>query len=643
MNRLFAIVGSAVVAGVVGWVPAAQAQPGVRPVSNGQGQRLASALSGTIEGTVMDERGVPLAGVMVSALGSTSAIAVTDSRGAFSIRSLPLGPYMVRAHLTGFAPSRRQMVEVRSATSAHFSITLQKTDLMAAAITKAAAIPPPPPPKILSASLVPGNALDPFVLDPLGLGEEPGTSSEDRTEKAWRIRHLPRSVLKDTTDRAAAKAPAKNGDKGQPGAPSSLARAVSSSARALGDLPVTGQVNLMTSSSFDGGANWSASDAVHGAANLALAGPAWSYGDWTARVLTQADLGSWFLAGSFKNRAPSRNRYNVGFSYSTQRIAESSALSPLGIDRREVAGRAAGAIYGVGRVLVSPRLWLDYGGRYARYDYLSGGLFSPSVRVTLVPLSRVRVGAGASYRMLAPGAEEFLEPLTPGLWVPLERTFVGFSPMVPERTTQFEASVEHDLAAGLVVAFRTFHQQTTDQQIVFFGGVPVSQQRHYAIGSAGDVVAQGWSVGLTHHLLPRLQGSVAYEVTDAQWMQGVVPGEELMLLGFVPRPRTERLHDLTTSLEADMPLTATHVLLAARLNNAFARRDANGLGPALDSRFDVQVTQRLPFLDFTSAQWQVLVAVKNMFRDSAHDSSVYDELLVIKPPTRVLGGFVVKF
>ena len=39
----------------------------------------------------------------------------------------------------------------------------------------------------------------------------------------------------------------------------------------------------------------------------------------------------------------------------------------------------------------------------------------------------------------------------------------------------------------------------------------------------------------------------------------------------------------------------------------------------------------------------MLVAVKNMFRDGARDSSVYDELLVVKPPTRVLGGFVVKF
>ena len=62
----------------------------------------------------MDERGKPLAGAMVSALGSTSAVAVTDQHGVFVMRSLPAGAYMVRAHLTGFAPSRRQLVDVRA-------------------------------------------------------------------------------------------------------------------------------------------------------------------------------------------------------------------------------------------------------------------------------------------------------------------------------------------------------------------------------------------------------------------------------------------------------------------------------------------------------------------------------------------------
>ena len=39
----------------------------------------------------------------------------------------------------------------------------------------------------------------------------------------------------------------------------------------------------------------------------------------------------------------------------------------------------------------------------------------------------------------------------------------------------------------------------------------------------------------------------------------------------------------------------------------------------------------------------MLVAVRNMFRDDVLDASVYDELLVVRPPKRVVGGLTVKF
>ena len=62
-----------------------------------------------------------------------------------------------------------------------------------------------------------------------------------------------------------------------------------------------------------------------------------------------------------------------------------------------------------------------------------------------------------------------------------------------------------------------------------------------------------------------------------------------------------------------------------------------------DARFDVQVAQRLPFLSSTGADWELVVAVRNLFRDGEAIGSVYDELLVIRPPKRVVGGVLVKF
>jgi hypothetical protein len=65
--------------------------------------------------------------------------------------------------------------------------------------------------------------------------------------------------------------------------------------------------------------------------------------------------------------------------------------------------------------------------------------------------------------------------------------------------------------------------------------------------------------------------------------------------------------------------------------------------PSTGARFDVQVNQALPFLNFTKAQWDMLVAVRNMFKEDLFDGSIYDELLVVRPPKRVLGGVTVRF
>jgi len=80
-----------------------------------------------------------------------------------------------------------------------------------------------------------------------------------------------------------------------------------------------------------------------------------------------------------------------------------------------------------------------------------------------------------------------------------------------------------------------------------------------------------------------------------------------------------------------------------RVSNGFAAQSSMINRPALDARFDVQVRQSLPFMDFSAAKWEMLVAVRNFFRDNAPDQSVYDELLVVRPPKRIVGGLTLKF
>ena len=80
----------------------AQAAGQFRPVTH-----VASIAAGSIQGTVQDEQGAPVAGATVSALGASTAFAVSDRSGRFEMRTLSPGPYLLRAHLTGFVASRR--------------------------------------------------------------------------------------------------------------------------------------------------------------------------------------------------------------------------------------------------------------------------------------------------------------------------------------------------------------------------------------------------------------------------------------------------------------------------------------------------------------------------------------------------------
>ena len=100
---------SAAVGGLVllclGSVVAAQAPLQVQPITH-----VASVEPGAIEGTVLDERGAPVVGAMVSAFGATSVVTVSDRAGRFEMRTLSPGPYVVRAHLAGFVASSLRLL-----------------------------------------------------------------------------------------------------------------------------------------------------------------------------------------------------------------------------------------------------------------------------------------------------------------------------------------------------------------------------------------------------------------------------------------------------------------------------------------------------------------------------------------------------
>jgi hypothetical protein len=289
---------------------------------------------------------------------------------------------------------------------------------------------------------------------------------------------------------------------------------------------------------------------------------------------------------------------------------------------------------------------VDYGARYARYGYIheDRGLLSPRFGLSLKPASGTRISALVTQRMVVPGAEEFLPRAITGPALPPERTFAPFEghELRVERARGLELLLEHQFEDAYVVGIRRIYQNVDDQLVTMFRVAPAGSPEsvgHYYVGSAGSFDASGWGFRLSSPPAHRVRASVDYSVIRAQWTsRNDTLGE------FVPaavRAETEDIHDITTSLASDIPETATRVFLLYRVNNAFTRSD-DFSRPGADARFEVQVNQALPF-GVAGTKWEVLVGIRNLFRDSTEPASIYDELLVVRPPKRVIGGFLVKF
>lgn len=588
------------------------------------------AKPGELHGIVRDARGKPLADAVVHALGSISVFDLSDREGHFGFRNLPPGAYLVRVYLSGYLPGCPRSVVVGSesrqmdpiALSRLGSETRQQPRLLAAGV---GAVDGPAPARAAGAC----DAED----------------RPDQNEVAFRLKHAPRSVLKDSQHPASvddlfgAPSQAPNGDR--------LATAL-----ATGFPSLNGQVNLLTVASFEHPQDLFSSEPERPrtVAYLALEAPA-TGGEWRFRgALTQGDLASWMLAGSFVRRTGSRHEYEAGLSYAMQRYQGGNA-DALAATRD--GGRNVGTIYAYDTWTLNERISVRYGTNIAKYDYLDDEqrmLMSPQASVILQPLAAdsLRLRATASHRESAPGAGEFLPPGA-GMAMPPERTFspLGEYGFRPERVGLVEIAADRRWEGDLVVGVRAFRQFVDDQTVTLFG---LSQGEdaspgigHYHVASAGDFRADGWGVSASRAIGGGLHAAIDYTQADAIWMRWSPDAEALASVAGSLLRTAERIHDLTASVDSVVAPTATRVLVLYKMNSAFADAAPDG-DAGMRARFDVQVNQSLPFLAATGAQWEMLIAVSNLFRSAAAPhGSLYDELLVLRAPTRVTGGVTLRF
>jgi hypothetical protein len=431
-----------------------------------------------------------------------------------------------------------------------------------------------------------------------------------------------------------------------------LGRAVGTSARVASDFftqsPFEGQVNLLTTGAFDAPLDLLQLERTRGVTFFAVGAPVGTRGDWNIRAaLNQGDLSSWIVAGDYRTRAGARHQYHFGMSYGLHRYEGGNTVAVAAMPE---GARNVGAIYGHDAWALTERLTLTYGGHYAHYDYLlEPAQFSPRIGVTVAATERTRIRAVATRQVIAPGAEEFLPPSRAQV-LPPQRTFAPLTRMgfQPEDLQHVEVAAER-VFDGLTIGVRAFDQSIDDQLVTVFGlrsgESQPSELGHYFVGSAGDVDVRGWGLTLTHSLVRNLRGSFDYSLSTADWA-GERSLDRARLARTIPaalRTGSERLHDLTTTVETEVPQSATRVSVLYKVNSGYIPGDTGATAPGIDGRWDVQVSQGLPFLNFLKADWEMLVAVRNTFRESFAEQSAYDELLVARPPKRLVGGFTVKF
>src|SRR4051812_26608269 len=487
----------------------------------------ARLMLGGIQGVVVDDRGGPLAGAMVSALGLTSAMATTDTRGRFVIQPLPSGQYVLRVNHTGYVATRREGIRVGATAADVDRIQMRKAE-------EALAARP-----ILAAGIA-----------ALPTGDNAGAEDGDNhSETAWRLRHLKRSIMKqDGSVVSIAEAAA---DQDVPDAePSTIfGRAFDNAASVAANFftatPFSGEVNLLTTSSSAAGPLLFSDFAPRGVAYMSIGAPA-ANGRWDVRAsMSQSDVSAWIVAGNFHTRIAAAHDSAFGVSYSTQQYQNLRARA-FGLGRAADDSRNVGEIFGGDRWTVSPSLALEYSARYAHYDYLRNrSLLSPRSGVTLTPLDgRTHVTAHVAQRMLAPGAEEFLAPSMVGPWLPPERTFAALDGQAlrVERARFFDVGINHEFKDAYILGGRRF-QEGADNQLVTLFGVPVDggpqSPGHYFVGSAGNVDAYGWAFSVSTTPTQPVRGSIEYSVARADWISR---GDMAAIAFWAPsavRPRSE--------------------------------------------------------------------------------------------------------
>jgi hypothetical protein len=282
---------------------------------------------------------------------------------------------------------------------------------------------------------------------------------------------------------------------------------------------------------------------------------------------------------------------------------------------------------------IGDRLAATAGARYTYIGFLPDSHHADAVvQIELRGDRRTLVRGSVAARTLAPGGDLLTlstVAASPAItWARLEEG------LRPARSLRYELGVDRALGSAHVGAL-VFGETTRDVLLTTFdGSTPF-------VRNAGAVTARGFGLSLGRRFGGIANGSVTYTFGRGH-RSGVPAAVAVPVTSF----EEAEFHDLVARLETVIDWSDTRVAALCRLSALSDDRGPTTAGAARTSntaRFDVQLTQGLPFLQpLTRADWEVLVAVRNMVYE-ASQGGFLDELAVQDPPTRVVGGISVRF
>jgi outer membrane receptor protein involved in Fe transport len=350
-------------------------------------------------------------------------------------------------------------------------------------------------------------------------------------------------------------------------------------------------------------------------------------------LVSESESTAWRMAGEFVTEPVEGHELQIGTGYGTRFVRPI-----LPTDGERLHDRSVGAVFAQDRWEVADSVTATVGSRFSYIGFLEAAHHvDPSAALEFRRDDHTRLMASFATRTMAPGGDLLtLSTLATGPAFTYAEMDQGLR---AERSMRMELALAQEFGATNLRAY-TFYESVQDQLANAFGVPEGGQAPTLHILNAGGLEARGMGLSLGHRFGRFVNGQVTYTFGHA-WRPVPVAGADPEVVEVMPilAFREGDFHDLVARVETVIEDTDTRVVALYRLNQLLGGTEQ----AAIARRFDVQLSQGLPFLGaLTRADWDVLVAVRNLYYD-AGEGAILDEQAVANPPKRVLGGIAVRF